>query len=112
MFVMSIFLLGAMYFTTGIYFILAALFFYVFPIGVLFSTSTELAITPFSENSGSASALFGSIQLGVSFLCTILFGVVNNDTILIVGLAFFSCSLLGVIMSALIPKKAVQPARL
>lgn len=95
MFVLSCFLIVFMNFDMNIYLMLVALFFYVFPIGILFSTSTELAITPFNENSGVASALFGSIQLAVSFICTILASVINNGTILSVGLSFFLCSFVG-----------------
>ncbi|MDH6354969.1 DHA1 family bicyclomycin/chloramphenicol resistance-like MFS transporter [Dysgonomonas sp. PH5-45] len=96
MFAVSVFLLSFMYLKVSVYPVLVLLFLYVFPIGVLFSASTELAITPFSgSSSGTASALFGSIQLGVSFVCTLLFGFVNNGTMTVVGLAFFLCSLTG-----------------
>ncbi|MDL2290235.1 multidrug effflux MFS transporter [Paludibacteraceae bacterium OttesenSCG-928-F17] len=105
MFIMSIVLVCCMYLDVEIYVLLIPLFFYVFPIGILFSTSTELAITPFPENSGTASALFGSIQLGISFICTALFGLINNGTVLAVGIGFFLCSLVGVVTIFGIPKK-------
>ncbi len=93
-------LLAAMYMGVNMTGILIVLFFYIFPIGVLFPTTTELAITPFADtnNSGTASALFGSIQLAVAFICTIVSSFINDGTIVAVGLAFFLCSLLAFIV--------------
>ncbi len=42
----SVVLLAAMYMNVNMNAILIVLFFYVFPIGILFPTTTELAITP------------------------------------------------------------------
>lgn len=95
MFAMSVLLLGLMVMKVNIYLILVVLFFYIFPIGILFPTTTELAITPFADNSGTASALFGSIQLMVSFICSILSNAISNDSIATVGLSFFLCSLVA-----------------
>lgn len=93
-------LLAAMYMGVNMTGILIVLFFYIFPIGVLFPTTTELAITPFADtnSSGTASALFGSIQLAVAFICTIVSSFINDGTIVAVGLAFFLCSLLAFIV--------------
>ncbi|MDF9830391.1 multidrug effflux MFS transporter [Parabacteroides sp. PF5-6] len=89
----SIILFAAMYMNAGIIPILAILFFYVFPIGILFPTTTELAITPFIHNSGTASALFGSIQLMVAFICSLVSNYISNGSILTVGLSFVLCCL-------------------
>lgn len=94
----SILLLGIMYAELNIEFILITLFFYVFPIGILFPTTTELAITPFTNNSGTASALFGAIQLAVAFICSIVSGIMSDGTIITVGIAFLLCSLAGFIV--------------
>lgn len=93
MFVISIVLLGLMYVNANIYIMLGVLFFYVFPIGILFPTTTELAITPFTENSGTASALFGSIQLLVAFICSIISNAMSDDSLVTVGIAFMLCAL-------------------
>ncbi len=93
MFVMSIVLLGLMYLNANIYLMLGVLFFYVFPIGILFPTTTELAITPFTENSGTASALFGSIQLLVAFVCSIISNAMSDNSVVTVGIAFLLCAL-------------------
>lgn len=97
MFGASVLLLSVMYFIPNIYIILAVLFFFIFPIGILFPATTELAMSPFTENSGTASALFGSIQLFIAFICTIVANAINNDSILSTGFAFFICGLFAIL---------------
>jgi len=96
--VVSTVLLALMYMNVNINIILVILFFYIFPIGVLFPTTTELAITPFVNNSGTASALFGSIQLLMAFICSIVSNYISDGTVIAVGLAFFLCSILAFII--------------
>jgi len=93
-------LLIAMYVNVSIVIILFILFFYVFPIGVLFPTTTELAITPFANtnNSGTASALFGSIQLATAFVCTLISSFISDGSIVTVGITFFLCSMLAFVI--------------
>ena len=75
--------------------LLVVLFFYVFPMGMLFPTTTDLAMTPFPENkSGSASSLFGSMQLGLAFLMTMLLGKLSDGTIFNIGSAFLLSGLI------------------
>jgi len=94
---------------TGIIFTLVTLFFYIFPIGILFPATTELAITPFAgtNKSGTASALFGSIQLAVAFICTIFSGLISNGTLISVGIGFLFCSIISscILFIRLDPKK-------
>ncbi|MDH6358736.1 multidrug effflux MFS transporter [Parabacteroides sp. PF5-9] len=94
----SIILFTTMYMDLGIIPILTVLFFYVFPIGVLFPTTTELAITPFINDSGTASALFGSIQLMVAFICSLASNYISDGTVTTIGLAFLLCSLASLIV--------------
>ncbi len=98
MFGVSIVLFAFMYWNAPIVFILVSLFFYIFPIGILFPTTTELAITPFTDNSGTASALFGSIQLAVAFLCSVFSNYIANGTLAMVGISFLICSLAAFIV--------------
>lgn len=93
MFIVSAVLLSLMWMGAPIYMILIVLFFYVFPIGILFPTTTELAITPFTHNSGTASALFGSIQLLIAFVCSIVSNALSNGTVEAVGISFLLCCL-------------------
>lgn len=98
--VAGLILLIAMYLNLSIQVILFILFFYVFPIGVLFPATTELAITPFADtnNSGTASALFGSIQLATAFICTVVSSFISDGTVVTVGIAFFLCSILAFVI--------------
>ena len=98
MFAASVVLLGLMYVNANIYLILVVLFFFVFPIGILFPATTELAMKPFTDNSGSASALFGSIQLSLAFICSIATNALSNGTVVALGLSFFVCGLLGFVL--------------
>lgn len=91
----SAILLTAMYANIHINIILIILFFYIFPIGILFPTTTELAITPFTDNSGTASALFGSIQLAVAFLCSIISSIMSDGRVTTVGISFLLCGLIA-----------------
>ena len=111
MFVISAVLLTLMWMDANIYLILFTLFFYVFPIGVLFPTTTELAITPFVNNSGTASALFGSIQLLVAFICSIVSNALSNGTIAAVGISFFLCCLFAFTVIFVRIEPANVPAR-
>lgn len=92
--VASVVLFLAISLNANIYIILAILFFYIFPIGSLFPTTTEMAMTPFPDNSGSASALFGSIQLLVACLCTVFAGMISDGSVLSVGISFLACGAL------------------
>ena len=108
----SVVLLGAMYLNISMNMIMVVLFFYVFPIGILFPTTTELAITPFAgtNSSGTASALFGSIQLAMAFVCTVLSSFISDGSIVAVGIAFFLCSILAfVIVFSRINVREVYP---
>lgn len=91
----SVLLLIAVFFHSNIYIILSILFFFIFPIGILFPATTDLAMQPFKENSGSASALFGSIQLLTAFICTIIASLVNDGSVISVGVAYFICGIMA-----------------
>jgi DHA1 family bicyclomycin/chloramphenicol resistance-like MFS transporter len=69
--------------------LLLALFFYVFPMGMLFPTTTDLAMNPFvTHNSGSASSLFGALQLGIAFVITLVASQFSGGSIFAIGIAF------------------------
>ncbi|MDL2215119.1 hypothetical protein LJC00_02915, partial [Dysgonomonas sp. OttesenSCG-928-M03] len=88
-------LLIATYLNADIRIILVIVFLYIFPIGILFPTTTELAITPFVNNSGTASALFGSIQLLIAFVCSLISNFISDGTLTMLGISFFACGLAG-----------------
>ncbi len=108
--IVSVILFATMYMNAGIIPILIVLFFYVFPIGILFPTTTELAITPFIHNSGTASALFGSIQLMVAFICSLISNYMTDGSITTVGLSFLLCCVVSFIV-IFIPMKKTEYIR-
>jgi len=74
------------------------LFTIVFSIGILFPTTTDLAITPFSGSSGTASSLFGAIQIATAFVCTLISSLMMDGTILTIGIEFFLCCVVGFVV--------------
>ncbi|MGG5578457.1 multidrug effflux MFS transporter [Myroides sp. C15-4] len=71
--------------------LLIPLFFIVLTLGVLFPATTKLALEPFVETSGSASALLGSLQLLLTFIISAATNLIPVDLLLLTGLALFVC---------------------
>lgn len=74
--------------------LLIPLFFIVLTLGILFPATTKLALEPFRENSGSASALLGSLQLLLTFIISAVTNSIPADLLLLTGLALFVCHVL------------------
>ncbi|WP_413512188.1 multidrug effflux MFS transporter [Myroides odoratus] len=74
--------------------LLIPLFFIVLTLGILFPATTKLALEPFYENSGSASALLGSLQLMLTFFISALTNSIPADLLFLTGLALFLCHVL------------------
>ena len=74
-----------------------SLFFMTGVLGVLFPLSTNLALKPFaaSEKSGSASAVFGFLQLGAAFAATAVLNGLSENPCLILSLSLAGCAVLG-----------------
>lgn len=86
---------------TSIYLQLIPLFFFVMPLGMLFPTSTALAMQPFKLKSGTASALFGASQLAFTFLTSVTLNSLNNGSMPIMAFVLFLCALTGFIINQL-----------
>ncbi|WP_026898630.1 multidrug effflux MFS transporter [Daejeonella oryzae] len=69
--------------------------------GFSFPNSSALALTPFSKNAGSASALMGSIQMALGAFASIMVSILSNHTALpMTGvMAFCSISSLLILMT-------------
>ena len=63
--------------------------------GFIFPNTTALSLAPFSNNAGSASALLGSIQLGMGALATGILSFLSNDTAVPMAAVMAACSLLS-----------------
>lgn len=74
--------------------LLIPLFFIVLTLGILFPATTKLALEPFNENSGSASALLGFLQLLLTFCISAITNVIPADLLFLTGLALFVCHVL------------------
>lgn len=90
----------------SIYLQLIPLFFFVLPLGMLFPTSTTLALAPFKEESGTASALFGASQLAFTFLTSLLLNSLNDGSMNIVAISLMVCAMASLIINqTTYPKK-------
>ena len=90
--IISIIMLMLMYVAT-INLVLIALFCFLYIIGILFPLTTELALNSFGEsNSGTASSLFGTIQMTIAFACTLFSGLMNDNTVTTLGVEFVLCT--------------------
>lgn len=74
--------------------LLIPLFFIILTLGVLFPTTTKLALEPFHENSGVASALLGSLQLMLTFCISAITNIIPADLLFLTGIALFGCHVL------------------
>jgi len=92
--VCSIIFLGLCISNQSIEVLLIPLFFIILTLGVLFPATTKLALEPFIENSGSASALLGSLQLMLTFIISAATNLIPVDLLILTGLALFVCHIL------------------
>lgn len=92
--VCSIVFLGLCISNQSIEVLLIPLFFIILTLGVLFPATTKLALEPFIENSGSASALLGSLQLMLTFIISAATNLIPVDLLILTGLALFVCHIL------------------
>lgn len=91
---LSFVLLMMCIFKLPIHYLLIPLFFIVLTLGVLFPATTKLALEPFHENSGAASALLGAMQLMLTFIISAITNIIPVDLLLLTGAALFACHIL------------------
>lgn len=63
--------------------------------GFTFPNTSALSLAPFSKTAGSASALLGSIQMGIGALTSALVSYLNNGTAIPMTIVMASCALLS-----------------
>ena len=75
----------------------AALFCMTGVLGALFPLSTNLALKPFaaSDKSGTASAVFGFLQLGAAFATTAALNGLSDDACLLLAGTLAACAIIG-----------------
>ncbi|RYY59125.1 MAG: Bcr/CflA family efflux MFS transporter [Chitinophagaceae bacterium] len=65
----------------GLYSTIALLFIYLGSLGLTNPNTSALALAPFTTNGGSAAALLGALQLGISALISMVVGFLFKDSI-------------------------------
>lgn len=106
--ILSVVFLGLCIAKQPIIVLLIPLFFLILTLGILFPTTTKLALEPFHENSGSASALLGSLQLVVTFCISAITNIIPADLLLLTGLALFVCHVLYVCCYLILEPKIIK----
>ena len=66
----------------NLYTTIALIWIYLATQGFVFPNTSALALSPFSINAGTASALMGAVQLGIGALATALVSALSNNTAL------------------------------
>ncbi|MGA9211808.1 multidrug effflux MFS transporter [Kaistella sp.] len=81
--------------------ILVFIFLYLFLLGILLPATADLALEPFRNDSGKASAIFGFIQLAVTFIILTIIGLIQNNSIIPMTVTLLICSLISLGASAM-----------
>jgi DHA1 family bicyclomycin/chloramphenicol resistance-like MFS transporter len=90
-----LFLVGTVCGWFGLGITIALLFVALSTLGLAYPNAAALALTPFEENIGSASAMLGFLQIGVSGLASASIGVFESRGMLPVTLILTLTSWLG-----------------
>jgi MFS transporter, DHA1 family, multidrug resistance protein len=90
-----LFLLGTMCGWFGLTATLVLLFISLSSLGLAYPNAAALALVPFDRNIGSASAMLGFLQIGVSGLASASIGIFDSHTMLPVTLVLAATSWIG-----------------
>ena len=74
---------------------LVLLFIALSSLGLAYPNAAALALVPFSRNIGSASAMLGFLQIGVSGLASASIGIFDSHTMMPVALVLMATSFIG-----------------
>lgn len=88
-----LFLVGTIYGWFGLASTVALLFVILFSLGLAYPNAAALAMAPFDRNIGSASAMLGFLQVGVSSIASASIGLFDSQSVLPIAfiLALTSC---------------------
>lgn len=90
--------------TLGLYSIIVLIFCFLACQGFVFPNTSALALNPFSGLAGSASALLGSIQLGIGAVASILVSVFHNGSTLPMISIMAGCAIISFAILLFAPK--------
>ncbi len=91
----TLLLIGTFFGWFGLPATLVLLFIALSSLGLAFPNAAALALVPFDRNIGSASAMLGFLQIGVSGLASASIGIFNSHTLLPVALVLATTSWVG-----------------
>ncbi|MEP6513543.1 MAG: multidrug effflux MFS transporter [Parafilimonas sp.] len=77
----------------NVYSMIAFIFIFLSCQGFTFPNSSALSLAPFTKNAGSASALMGTLQMGIGTITSAAVSVLSNNTALPMTAIMFCCSL-------------------
>jgi DHA1 family bicyclomycin/chloramphenicol resistance-like MFS transporter len=89
---------------------ITCIFFYLCCQGFSFPNSSALSMAPFTKEAGSASALMGSIQMGLGAMASGLVGLFSNGSALPMAGVMAACSVLASLI-LLIGRRAIFKTR-
>lgn len=78
--------------------ILLLLFIYLSCLGFILPNSSALAMSPFTQGAGSASALMGAIQMGIGAATSIILSMITANSMVPMTLVMCICSLVAFIV--------------
>lgn len=105
-----LFLAGTMFGWFGLAPTIALIFIALSTLGLAFPNAAALALSPFDHNIGSASAMLGFLQIGISGLASASIGIFNSRSILPVALILCVTSWIGLAI-LLIGKRSIGHLR-
>lgn len=75
--------------------VLALLFLSLIVIGISLTSTIDLALAPFRNDSGTASAVFGFFQLALTFVISGVVGLVQNNSVMPMAITLLSCAVIS-----------------
>jgi DHA1 family bicyclomycin/chloramphenicol resistance-like MFS transporter len=82
----------------GLYGIAVPLFAYVSCIGIVMPNATALAMAPFPQIAGAASALLGTLQFGLAAVSASLVGAIHDDSAIPMSAVILACGGLSLLI--------------
>jgi DHA1 family bicyclomycin/chloramphenicol resistance-like MFS transporter len=105
-----LFLVGTIFGWFGLPATLVLLFISLSSLGLAYPNAAALALVPFDRNIGSASAMLGFLQIGVSGLASASIGIFDSHTMLPVTLVLAATSWIGFVI-LIIGKRRIHGLR-
>jgi MFS transporter, DHA1 family, multidrug resistance protein len=91
----TVFLFGSIFNWYGLVAHILIFYIYISCIGLTYPNAATLALSPFSKNRGSASALLGFLQMGIGALASAGFGLLKFPAAISLGIMFLAAAGLG-----------------